>query len=118
MLQKATPIKAKGGSVCPQAEESPPPRDVHLALDGSCQIEQMEIQNAQLNLNFSWTTNSVSLYPMTSRVAQTVKCLPTTQETWVRSLGREDPLEKAMATHSSALACFLKGTWQFIHVLW
>ena len=33
-----------------------------------------------------------------------VKCLPTMQETWVRSLGREDPLEKEMATHSSILA--------------
>ena len=36
-------------------------------------------------------------------VAQTVKCLPTMQETWVRSLGWEDPLEKVMATHSSTL---------------
>ena len=35
---------------------------------------------------------------------QTVKCLPTMWETWVRSLGREDPLEKEMATHSSILA--------------
>ena len=40
----------------------------------------------------------------TSLVAQTVKCLPTMQETWVRSLGREDPLQKEMATHSSTLA--------------
>ena len=30
-----------------------------------------------------------------------VKNMPTTQETWVRSLGQEDPLEKGMATHSS-----------------
>ena len=37
----------------------------------------------------------------TSLVAQTVKCLPTMRETWVRFLGREDPLEKEMATHSS-----------------
>ena len=37
-------------------------------------------------------------------VAQTVKCLPTMQETWVRSLGQEDPLEREMATHSSTLA--------------
>ena len=37
----------------------------------------------------------------TSLVAQTVKRLPTTQETWVQSLGREDPVEKEMATHSS-----------------
>ena len=35
---------------------------------------------------------------------QTVKRLPTTQETRVRSLGQEDPLEKEMATHSSVLA--------------
>ena len=33
-----------------------------------------------------------------------VKRLPTTRETWVQSLGREDPLEKEMATHSSILA--------------
>ena len=37
-------------------------------------------------------------------VAQTVKCLPTVRETWVRSLGQEDPLEKEMATHSSTHA--------------
>ena len=33
-----------------------------------------------------------------------VKHLPAMQETWVQSLGREDPLEKEMATHSSILA--------------
>ena len=37
-------------------------------------------------------------------VAQTVKNLPAVQETKVRSLGQEDPLEKGMATHSSILA--------------
>ena len=37
-------------------------------------------------------------------MAQTVKTLPAMQETWVRSLGQEDPLEKVMATHSSLLA--------------
>ena len=45
-------------------------------------------------------------YPYwTSLVAQTVKHLPTMQETWVQSLGQEDPLEKEMAMHSSILAC-------------
>ena len=39
-----------------------------------------------------------------SLVAQSVKNLPAMQETWVRSLGQEDPLEKGMATHSSILA--------------
>ena len=37
-------------------------------------------------------------------MAQTVKCLPTTWETWVQTLGREDLLEKEVATHSSTLA--------------
>ena len=37
-------------------------------------------------------------------MAQRVKCLPVMQETRVRSLGREDPLEKEMETHSSTLA--------------
>ena len=37
-------------------------------------------------------------------VAQTVKNLPAMWETWVLSLGQEDPLEKEMATHSSMLA--------------
>ena len=46
----------------------------------------------------------------TSLVAQRVKRLPTMRETWVRSLGREDPLEKEMATHSSVLAWRVLGT--------
>ena len=39
-----------------------------------------------------------------SLVAQRIKRLPAMQETQVRSLGWEDPLEKEMATHSSILA--------------
>ena len=41
---------------------------------------------------------------MEKRVAQMVKHLPAMQETQVRSLGQEDPLEKEMAIHSSTLA--------------
>ena len=37
-------------------------------------------------------------------MAQRLKHLPAMRETWVRSLGREDPLEEEMATHSSILA--------------
>ena len=44
-----------------------------------------------------------SLIPA-SLVAQTVKNPPAMRETWVLSLGWEDPLEKGMATHSSILA--------------
>ena len=50
------------------------------------------------------------IYPKTlvpfwdSLVTQMVKNLPAMQETWVQSLGLEDPLEKGMVTHSSTLA--------------
>ena len=50
-----------------------------------------------------------------SLVAQLVKNLPVTRETWVRSLVWEDPLEEGMATHSSILAWRIpmeKGAWQ------
>ena len=40
----------------------------------------------------------------TSLVAQMVKRLSTMRETWVRSLGQEDPLEKEMAIHASTIA--------------
>ena len=43
-------------------------------------------------------------YSWASLVAQVVKNPPAMQETWVQSLGWEDPLEKGMATHSSILA--------------
>ena len=45
-----------------------------------------------------------NIYKISSLVAQTVKNLPVMQETWVQSLGWEDPLEKGIATHSSILA--------------
>ena len=45
-----------------------------------------------------------------SLVAQSVKNLPAVQETQVRSLGWEDPLEKEMATHSSILAWKISWT--------
>ena len=47
--------------------------------------------------------------------SQMVKNLPAMRETWVRSLGWEDPLEEGMATHSSILAWRIlmgKGAWQ------
>ena len=54
-----------------------------------------EINNFEVN----FCTLSFGASPM----AQTVKSLPPMQETQVRSLGQEDPLEKEMATHSSIL---------------
>ena len=41
---------------------------------------------------------------LSTNMAQMVKILPAMQETWVQSLGQEDPMEKEMATHSSILA--------------
>ena len=48
--------------------------------------------------------------PPASLIAQSVKNLPAVQETRVRSLGQEDPLEKKMATHSSILAWKISWT--------
>ena len=51
-----------------------------------------------------------SAFSGASLVAQRVKHLPAMWETWVRSLGREDPLEKEMATHSGILAWRIQWT--------
>ena len=48
--------------------------------------------------------NVLSRFVMTSLVAQMVRSLPAMWETWVRSLGWKEPLEKEMATHSNILA--------------
>ena len=50
------------------------------------------------------STRAIWLILWASIVAQMVKNLPAIQETGIRSLGQEDPLEKGMATHSSILA--------------
>ena len=56
-------------------------------------------------------------FPGASLVPQMVKPLPAMQETWIRSLGQEDPLEKGMATHSSILGWRIpkdRGAWRAI----
>ena len=53
-----------------------------------------------------------SWWPRASLVTQQVKNLPAMLETWVRSLGWEDPLEKGKATHSSVLA------WRIPCIVW
>ena len=60
----------------------------------------------QVSASDSGSPQSQSQWPSfrTSPVAQTVKRLPPMRETQVQSLGREDPLEKEMVTHSSILA--------------
>ena len=56
-------------------------------------------------MDLCWQNNvSAFQYALAKLVAQRLKRLPAMQETWVRFLGREDTLEKEMATHSSILA--------------
>ena len=59
---------------------------------------QTELRDVTTNILMCLIFN---IADVTSLVAQTVKRLPTVQETQVQSLGREDLLEKEMATHSS-----------------
>ena len=66
----------------------------------------------------TWQLSSNSWWSIHRRgdslVAQTVKNLPAMRETWVQSLGWEDPLEEGMATHSSILAWRIpmnRGAW-------
>ena len=51
---------------------------------------------------------------LASLMAQMVKRLPAMQETWVWSLGWEDPLEKEMATHSSILGWKISHGWSLV----
>ena len=63
-------------------------------LQKNCLVTNSELNGQEIIYSFVWT----------SLMAQTVKRLPTMWETRVWSLGRTDPLEKEMATHSSTLA--------------
>ena len=56
-------------------------------------------------------------YSWASSVAQLVKNLPTMRDTWLRSLGWEDPLEKGKATHSSILGIPWWLSWKRISLL-
>ena len=57
-----------------------------------------------------WLEVLLYAYYGASLVPQLVKHRPAVRETWLPSLGREDPLEKGMATHSSILAWRILGT--------
>ena len=65
---------------------------------------QAGIKTARRNINNLRYADDTTLMVEASLVAQRLKHLPATRETWVRSLSWEDPLEKKMATHSSVLA--------------
>ena len=61
-------------------------------------------------VNFSFYFSLVATVEFASLVAQMVKNLPAMPETWVQSLGWEDPLKESMATHSSILAWRIPST--------
>ena len=65
-------------------------------------IEDTGIADGGFKVRWSWVWDSLR--------AQAVKNLPAVWETWVQSLGWEEPLEKGMATHSSVLAWGLPWT--------
>ena len=65
-----------------------------------CFVIFVEYSIARLRVKILAYYREVSVF----LVAQSVRRLSATWETWVQSLGREDPLEKEMATHSSILA--------------
>ena len=61
-------------------------------------------------LRQTWAFRFIQVFPADSVVKNPPTIQETMQETMVPSLGREDPLEKEMATHSSILACRIPWT--------
>ena len=72
-------------------------------VEGHRLIYRNQFYSCILAMN-TWTMELKIQHHLTSLVAQTVKRLSTMWETWVRSLGWEDPLEKEMAVHSRTIA--------------
>ena len=80
-------------------------RCVHIFFFKKPLKKNQSVVNSQCSVSFRCTARRFSYTHIyiyrASLVAQRVKRLPAMRETWVRSLGREDPLEKEMATHSN-----------------
>ena len=76
-------------------------------------MQKSKVCHRSVRISFNWVTTESP--PGASLVAQMVKNPPAMQETWVWSLGWEDPLQEGMATHSSILTWKIPmdtGTWQ------
>ena len=84
----------------------------HIRCDTDLRLQDLWVIYFQVKRKKQKTLSSL---PKTFLVAQVVKKLPAMQETWVRSLGRGDPMEKVMATHSRILTWKIpmdRGAWQ------
>ena len=90
------PVYAFGFAACAAAKSRQSCPTLCDSIDGS--LPGSSIPGILQARTLEWVAIWASL------VAQRLKCLPATQETQVQSLGRGDPLEKEMATHSSILA--------------
>ena len=95
---------------CKRVEATPSPRASwsqgweHCCDAGEFPQEEVHFTvNEALLLELRWLLET-GLIDFASLVAQTVKNLPAMWQTWVWSLGQEDPLEKGIANHSSILA--------------
>ena len=77
---------------------------MRLACRGPRSCKESDITRPLSNNNMRLIRTPFDSNIRASLVAQTVKNLPAMQETWVQSLGWEDPLEKGMFTHSSILS--------------
>ena len=86
------------------------PRDGGIWWAAIYGVEQSWTQLKRLSSSISSSIKKEETWA--SVVAQRLKHLPAMRETWVRSLGREVPLEKEMATHSSILASRIPRTEQ------
>ena len=84
-----------------------------------CKILLEEALSKQLSLHINFCFLLYLFWA--SLVAQTVKNSPAIRETWLRSLGWEDPLEEGMVTHSNILAWRIptdRGAWwDTVHVV-
>ena len=87
-------------TLCDPKDYGPPDSSVHGHSPG----KNTGVDCHALLQGFSPPRNWTWVSCLASVVAQRLKHLPAMRETWVRSLGREVPLEKEMATHSSILA--------------
>ena len=77
-------------------------------------MQKLKLLHSVAGLPLPHAFNAYLLGIWASLVAQQVKNLPAMQETWVESLGFEDPLKEGMTTHSSVLASRIpmdRGAW-------